>query len=198
MVGDIHGCFDLLTQQLEGVSFDGEIDRLFSVGDLVDRGPESKDCLNWLAKPWFHAVRGNHEQMAIDHDLWLDDLLIKNGCKWFVDLTVEEKQIFIDAFDKLPYVIEVDTSKGLVGILHAEPIVHSWEPLKYLVDTSTNAKDITLWSRNRIERRIQSVVEGVAAVYVGHTPVQEVTKLGNVVYIDTGAVWTSKLTLIQI
>jgi serine/threonine protein phosphatase 1 len=41
-------------------------------------------------------------------------------------------------------------------------------------------------------------VEGVAAVYVGHTPVQEVTKLGNVVYIDTGAVWTSKLTLIQI
>jgi len=28
-------------------------DRLFSVGDLVNRGSESEQVLGWLAKPWF-------------------------------------------------------------------------------------------------------------------------------------------------
>jgi serine/threonine protein phosphatase 1 len=42
---------------------------------LVDRGPRSEEAIDWIAQPWFHAVRGNHEQMAIsvaagqhDHD----------------------------------------------------------------------------------------------------------------------------------
>ena len=40
-VGDIHGCFTELQRGLEAIGFDPSTDRLFSVGDLVDRGPES-------------------------------------------------------------------------------------------------------------------------------------------------------------
>ena len=65
VVGDLHGCFDLLCEQMDRVGFDPKTDRIFSVGDLVDRGTQSKDALNWMAQPWFHAVRGNHEEMAI-------------------------------------------------------------------------------------------------------------------------------------
>src|SRR5690554_7844483 len=65
-VGDIHGHFTKLKVALDAAGFSpGDGDRLFSVGDLVDRGPESHMALDWLAKPWFHAVRGNHEDIAI-------------------------------------------------------------------------------------------------------------------------------------
>jgi len=40
-VGDIHGCFSHLRRSLEAIGFDASVDRLFSVGDLIDRGPES-------------------------------------------------------------------------------------------------------------------------------------------------------------
>jgi serine/threonine protein phosphatase 1 len=63
-VGDIHGCFSALQKVLDTVTFDPAVDRLFSVGDLVDRGPESHLVLEWLDKPWFHAIGGNHDHMA--------------------------------------------------------------------------------------------------------------------------------------
>lgn len=65
IVGDVHGCFTKLQASLDAVGFDPARDRLFSVGDLVDRGPESDQVLAWLAQPWFHAVSGNHEVAAI-------------------------------------------------------------------------------------------------------------------------------------
>ena len=68
VVGDIHEMFSYLQRLLEEASFNGKEDRLFSVGDLVDRGPESQDVLEWLKQPWFHACRGNHEQFALDSD----------------------------------------------------------------------------------------------------------------------------------
>ena len=66
VVGDIHGMFGALEGLLAEVEFNEEHDRLFSVGDLVDRGPDSNRALEWLAKPWFFACRGNHEQFVLD------------------------------------------------------------------------------------------------------------------------------------
>lgn len=63
-VGDIHGCFSALQQALDAIGFSESTDRLFSVGDLVDRGPESEQVLTWLDKPWFHAICGNHDFMT--------------------------------------------------------------------------------------------------------------------------------------
>jgi len=63
---DIHGHFSLLTQQLAQIKFNEKTDRLFSLGDLIDRGDESGQALEWLAKPWFFAIQGNHERMLIN------------------------------------------------------------------------------------------------------------------------------------
>ena len=41
VVGDIHGMFHHLEVLLNDIGFDEDCDRLFSVGDLVDRGPHS-------------------------------------------------------------------------------------------------------------------------------------------------------------
>lgn len=80
-VGDIHGCFTALSEALDDLGFNYNTDRLFSVGDLVDRGPESNLATEWLKYPWFHAVRGNHEQMAIDYSAGIggESLYIQNG-----------------------------------------------------------------------------------------------------------------------
>jgi len=76
VVGDIHGQIDLFREALSFEGFNPKQDRVFSVGDLIDRGPDSLACLELLNQRWFYAVRGNHEQMMIDwafgegHDSW--------------------------------------------------------------------------------------------------------------------------------
>ena len=44
VVGDVHGCFRTLERCLRQVRFDRDRDRLFSVGDLVSRGPHSLEA----------------------------------------------------------------------------------------------------------------------------------------------------------
>jgi serine/threonine protein phosphatase 1 len=56
VAGDIHGRFPSLRFALQGVGFHPAKDRLFCVGDLVDRGPESYMATGMLAQPWFHSV----------------------------------------------------------------------------------------------------------------------------------------------
>ena len=67
-VGDIHGHFTRLQAALDAAGFNPAVDRLFSVGDLVDRGPECEDVIKWLNKPWFHPVRGNHDDYVCRFD----------------------------------------------------------------------------------------------------------------------------------
>ena len=85
VAGDLHGHFDTLEHALGELRFDPDRDRLFSVGDLIDRGPRSADALQWLASGRILAVRGNHEQMLV-HSLALEDgRLLRSGygAQWF-------------------------------------------------------------------------------------------------------------------
>lgn len=201
VVGDVHGMFDLLCEQMDRVKFDPKTDRMFSVGDLVDRGPNSRDALNWMAQPWFHAIRGNHEEMAIYYTCgqWEEDSYRRNGGEWFINLPADTQQAISQAFLTMPIVIEVETKEGLVGIVHAEPGGHHWgEFLKALEDGDSHVQETALWSRRRIDRRDCSTVSGVAIIYVGHTALEKPATLGNVRYIDTGAVYGGKLTMVQI
>jgi hypothetical protein len=67
VLGDLHGTTDLLRALMEYVAFDPDKDRIFSVGDLIDRGEDSPGGLALLLEPWFHAVLGNHEDMMMDY-----------------------------------------------------------------------------------------------------------------------------------
>jgi len=189
IVGDIHGCFSRLQARLDQMGFDPSRDRLFSVGDLVDRGPESELALEWLAQPWFHAVRGNHEQMAVDAAKGMYDPrnYVANGGQWFMDLPTMRQKEFAAAFDELPIAIELETADGLVGIVHANCPDNWAEFPEYLKDDVFGM--LAMWSRERIQQERHIVVAGVRAVVVGHTPLQRPVILGNVYHIDTGAVF---------
>ena len=201
VVGDVHGEFDKLTAEMDRIRFDPAQDRMFSVGDLVDRGPQSRDAVNWLAQPWFHSVRGNHEDMAIQYACgrWPDSNYRMNGGGWMLDLPASTQQAIAQAFLTLPLVIEIQTSAGLIGIVHAEPAGLDWNDfLARLKDSDPHAEQTALWSRARISKGDRMDVQGVHAVYVGHTPQERAKSLGNVHYIDTGAVFGGRLTVVQI
>ncbi|TBU76377.1 diadenosine tetraphosphatase [Pseudomonas daroniae] len=62
-VGDLQGCLKPLQCLLERVAFDPERDRLWLVGDLVNRGPESLETLRFLyrMRDALVCVLGNHD-----------------------------------------------------------------------------------------------------------------------------------------
>jgi len=194
VVGDIHGFFTKLQAALDKIKFDPAVDRLFSVGDLVDRGPESDQVTDWLDKPWFRAIKGNHEEAAIqfaDGKLDARTYIGGFGGAWNVANPQAERQRLADAFAGLPIGFELETASGLVGVLHADCPTPSWAALLENLGAggmrAQSTADCCLWSRDRCERMNDSHVEGVRTVVVGHTPHERMTSLGNVLYIDTFA-----------
>ncbi len=63
VVGDIQGCYQPLRRLLAEVDFHSGRDELWSVGDLVNRGPQSLETLRYLhgLGSAFTGVLGNHD-----------------------------------------------------------------------------------------------------------------------------------------
>lgn len=195
VVGDIHGEFSVLRDRLDEVAFDPDVDRLFSVGDLIDRGPESEFALDWLDQPWFYAVLGNHEEMALDawHDAdTLEWWTGSNGGEWWLKLGEEDQKAFISAFEALPLAIEISTDRGLVGIVHADvPSTMNWQAFTDDLEAGdVRLRKHVLWARSRAMGRSETMrerIDGIERIYCGHTPMKSPTRLGNIYLIDTGA-----------
>ena len=142
VVGDLHGSYSAFLNLLKGIGFDKSKDRMFSVGDLVDRGPDSVSCLSLLREPWFNAVLANHEAMMIDkfNGGWSGAYWYQNGGQWGMEAVNDYKAVFVDQTkdrilsdrsmliidllkdtEELPFLITVNTKSGKkFHILHAE------------------------------------------------------------------------------
>ena len=86
-IGDVQGCYNALQRLLEAIDFDDKRDRLWFVGDLVNRGPQSLAVLRWIQqlpiKPYI--TLGNHDLHLLyclfgatkrhNHDDTLQDIL---------------------------------------------------------------------------------------------------------------------------
>ncbi|AZR94610.1 hypothetical protein BBB39_13095 [Bordetella trematum] len=204
-VGDIHGCFSKLQASLDLIGFDPAVDRLFSVGDLVDRGSESNAVLEWLARPWFHAVMGNHDDMALrwPRGNMEGDIYRRNGGGWNIDQPRETQEAIASAMALLPVAIAVETAFGTVGVVHADVPTPTWAGFVDALEggvgiRARSAADAAMWSRGRITVGNTYRVPDVRAVVVGHTPVPQLVVLGNVYHIDTGAVFGRPFTLLDL
>lgn len=200
IVADVHGCYELLDQALEAVHFDPDKDRLIAIGDLVNRGPQSAECLYYLAQPWFFALRGNHEDMlsALVGDAGeIDVSRFKSGVPPFVKWTLAETPDTLldmkEALEKLPYAIEIETARGKIGLVHADvPEGMNWDTFTKKLendDPDMMVRRIAAWGRWRIDNESEAGVEGVERVFFGHSPQERPKKLGNCFFVDTGAVF---------
>lgn len=197
LVGDIHGCLGLLRIKLWHCRFDPWQDLLISVGDVIDRGPESLRCLQLLEQRWVRAVRGNHEQMAIDAlaaqqmSLWY-----MNGGDWFAALTDKQQKQAERALEKcqhLPFILELNSCTGKHVIANADypDDIYQWQKEVDLHQV--------LWSRSRLrEGQKGQGISGADHFWFGHTPLPHRVDIGNLHYIDTGAVFGGTLTVEQL
>ena len=62
-IGDVQGCFDELECLLKKIRFNLNSDQLWLVGDLVNRGPQSIDTVQFVQSlgAQAHCVLGNHD-----------------------------------------------------------------------------------------------------------------------------------------
>lgn len=105
-IGDIQGCFSSLMALLERIAFDPSRDRLWLVGDLVNRGPESLQTLRFVRDlgPAAITVLGNH-------DLYL--LMVAYG-------TVRSR----GKDDTIQPILDAPDREALLGWLRTRPLMH--------------------------------------------------------------------------
>ena len=78
VVGDIHGCYDELMELLEKIGI-GDDDHVISVGDLITKGPKSKEVLElFMTDARFSTVIGNHD-LALRR-IFLGDRFVGGRC----------------------------------------------------------------------------------------------------------------------
>jgi hypothetical protein len=65
VVGDVQGCADELSDLLKAAAFDKSRRRLVFVGDLINRGPDSRRVLELARAHDAHVVVGNHEDALL-------------------------------------------------------------------------------------------------------------------------------------
>ena len=104
VIGDVHGCLNDLLAILEEINFTVGVDTLISVGDIINRGPNSLETIRFFKQlgSSFDMVLGNHD---------LHFLAIVHGAK---------NPTFKDTLTQLLNAKDLD---DLVGWLQAKPLV---------------------------------------------------------------------------
>ncbi len=105
-IGDVQGCFDELEALVARIGFDPARDRLWFVGDLVNRGPKSLEVLRYVRALGERAivVLGNHDLHLVCH---------------------AEGQWRKRAGDTLDAVLAAADGRELVAWLRARPLMHA-------------------------------------------------------------------------
>lgn len=132
LIGDIQGCYDALQRLLEKVAFDPAEDRLWSCGDLVNRGGQSLETLRLLESlgDRFVAALGNHDLFLLAEDARHPDGDSRNR--------------------ELRTVLQSADRERLMSWLRGQPLAHFSEPHGLLM---VHAGLVPQWSaRTALER----------------------------------------------
>ena len=188
IIGDIHGCYDELSQLLEKLHF-GSDDRVLAVGDLTVKGPKSREVLDLFANDRrFSSVIGNHDRALVRH--WSDrsEHLNKAQRQAFDELQTAGERYFRQ-LASLPFFIDL----GSHAVVHAG--VRPGIPLENqspddLVELRTLGSDRT----SREGTPWWEAYEGPQTILFGHWPTSGPRLGKNSIGLDTGCVYGYQLT----
>lgn len=199
-VGDIQGHHSLLIKQLDELEFDYSNDRLYCAGDLVDKGPESEDCINLLKSPWFYSVLGNHDLMFIEsaNNITLKKEYLSSYGGWAASLFDDSLKYSDMSYLmklKMPLCRVIHTAHGSVGIAHAG------FPSDLSVIASTYYQGptellFTATSSRALFHDPLAKFDNIDKVFLGHNSVDEVLCTNNIVWLDT--IHTGRLSIVKL
>ncbi len=114
VIGDLHGCYDEAISLLAACKATAE-DRIIFVGDLIDRGPKIKECVELAMK--HECVLGNHEQSALYE--WVRDMPRekRRGSHQRTLDALNDDEKYYNYFAKLPWFIRLPE--------HGAAVVHA-------------------------------------------------------------------------
>lgn len=211
--GDIHGRFATFKALLDLINYDPETDVIYSVGDMIDRGPDSVPVVQFFQQDHCHAVLGNHEQMVLNpgywEPVWTDTHA--GGSQTLASLEMHgfTTQWLTEICNYLPICLDVgdENQTSSFRMIHAEcPL--SWSEKKLITYLSNEsryevAEGRLLWGRKDISAITDGLLSGESfrtdgsvnvaqnrsprAVFCGHTPLDNVVSAFNVHWIDTFA-----------
>lgn len=196
IIGDIHGCIYTLKTLFKNISKDCE--KIYSVGDIVDRGNFSRDVIEFFIENKISAVRGNHEDMLLNavetpaREIYIGyisflDLYFNNGGemteKSYVNSTLKKDFYkFIDIFKELKH----------YDFIKSFPLTYEFD--KVIISHAGIIKGgnqmSMLWNRE-----IPSKLNKLQVF--GHTPLSRIKyKKNHYANIDTGCVYGNLLSAI--
>ena len=213
-IGDIHGMYEKLIKLMDKIHFISDEDLLIFLGDYIDRGPDSTQCLQYvydLQHAYPDAViclMGNHEVMMSSY------LMQKRVNYNTVIADYADSWLENGGFEALKQLdeLENDTKNELLRWVENLPVKYQYQEFFFChagVDpelplTVQNEFDM-LWRR----QQWWEYYKGVETIVVGHTPVQKVKKQAryakplflqnNIIMCDTGAYMTGgKLSCVDV
>ena len=116
-VGDIQGCYGEFRDLLGKINFDPNKDKLWLVGDLINRGPNSLETLDYIfnIKESCNIVLGNHDLHLISVSENLREIQELDT----LDEILKSKNLYkyIDWLKSLPFIYQeiVKTTKGEIN-----------------------------------------------------------------------------------
>ena len=211
IIGDVHGKHSLLNRLIEETGYRAGQDRLVFIGDLVDRGEDSRGvveramALQREAPELVKIIKGNHEAMMIDA---LSQPDTEQAELWYFNGGVETVQSYADADGNLSF------PAAHFDFLSSFPTWYEDEHAIYVHASLAEADDGSFlhpsesadspelfWARNRhffSEYRGKLVVFGhtITGIIFGETG--KVWLREHVIGVDTGAYMTGVLSAIEL
>lgn len=199
VIGDIHGCFDTFMALLKKLP---EGARICLAGDLIDRGPKSKEVVQYVIDNDIDCVQGNHEDMMIERpDYWAlnggmetltsyadlvpHNLLNSDHVHKLLNIKLfDEHKLWMD---KLPVYIEYPEIKNEEGryLVVSHSILHNVWKHKDTKDSHMwdQFRKTAMWSRTFHKIKDNPEIYNV----FGHTPQEYKAKIRKIyANVDTG------------
>ncbi len=188
VVGDIHGCYDELTNLIDKVKLK-KTDRVVCVGDLITKGPKSREVLElFMNDDRFTSVIGNHDLILRRH--WYgENVLLKKAQKDAHQELKGEKDAYMQFLSSLPFTIDLDTHLVVHAGLRPNVELHS--------QTTGDLTRIRTLGPDRESAEGTPwyyVYNGEKTVLFGHWPAKEPRRGPKAIGLDTGCVYGYQLT----
>jgi len=190
IVGDIHGCYLEFLDILNRIGFEKGKDQLYLTGDVINRGPQSKEVFLLIQELEAISILGNHELYLLRE---AEDSI--EPYTWVADLKKEFGSLYSDFLESIrTWPLFIETEDFILvhgGLIPAVPLAESDPFILTNIRTWDGlGKDL----KSKQNPPWFDFYQGEKLVVFGHWAALEGVVRPHVIGLDTGCVYGKKLS----